>query len=126
MLYRINLENGLSEPYNEAQLISLYQAGAITKESRVKEEESGVDWVQLGTALPFISGVQTTGYIAGKIHVGIAAEKTCIVQRVELPFWHLVGLIFKVSVAAIPAFFLFGLITAYLSYLFTGAVVRHP
>ena len=87
-------------------MVSLYQSGAVTRDTRVREDKDSAEWVALGTAFPFISGVQTTGYIAGRIQAALAGEKSCILEKIDLPFWHLVVVIVKIALAAIPAFLL--------------------
>lgn len=115
MKYIISLDGRESDPIDIAQIVVLHQSGALIRNSRVREDRPDAEWTTPERAFPFLSTVKTWSEMTGRNTLAAFSLKA-----VELSFWDLVWLIFKITVASIPAVLFFWVIMGLLGLTATG------
>lgn len=115
MKYIISLDGRESDPVDITEIVMLHQSGALIRNSRVREDRPDAEWTTPERAFPFLSTVKTWSELTGR-----NTPASFSLSAVELNFWDLVWLIFKITVASIPAALLVFIIIGVMSLVATG------
>jgi hypothetical protein len=118
MKYIISLEGHESDPLDTAQVVLLCQSGVLKRNSRVREDKQGAEWSTAEELFPFLSGVRTWSELTTRLVDRAGMPASICIKSVQIGFWNLVGLIFKFSLAAIPA-----AILLWVLFIFLGGVL---
>ena len=122
MNYIVSIDKVESSPLDLAQVVQLYQSGALKRNSRVRKDLPDAEWSTLEKTLPFISSMRTLDEFITRLSERADLPVAASIRKVDLGFWDWVGLIFKIVVASIPAAILLFVLFAALNVVLVGVL----